>query len=220
MNNPAQHITAMDAGLISCHSCNLLTDSTGRSHEELECPRCGARLHSRKTNSLARTWALVITAFILYVPAMVLPITRVTSLGQVQTDTIMSGVMLFIQTGSWEIALVIFVASIVVPMMKLLILVYLLISVQQKSDMRPNDRAKLYRLTEFVGRWSMVDIYVVAILVALVNLGVIADIDAGPAAFYFAAVVIITIFAARTFDSRLIWDEFNRDASKDNNEES
>ena len=217
MNNPAQHITAMDAGLISCHSCDLLTDSAGQSHKELECPRCGARLHSRKTNSLARTWALVITAFILYVPAMVLPMT---SLGHVQTDTIMSGVILFIQTGSWEIALVIFVASIVVPMMKLLILVYLLISVQRKSDRRPNDRAKLYRLTEFVGRWSMVDIYVVAILVALVNLGVIADIDAGPAALYFAAVVIITIFAARTFDPRLIWDEINRDAPKDNNEES
>ena len=214
MNNPAQHITAMDAGLISCHSCGLLTDSTGQSHEELECPRCGASLHSRKINSLARTWALVITAFIFYVPAMVFPITRVTSLGQVQTDTIMSGVILFIQTGSWEIALVIFVASIVVPMMKLLILVYLLISVQRKSDRRPNDRAKLYRLTEFVGRWSMVDIYVVAILVALVNLGVIADIDAGPAAFYFAAVVIITIFAARTFDPRLVWDEINNDSEK------
>ena len=210
--------------MISCHSCDLLTDNTGQSHEELECPRCGASLHSRKTNSLARTWALVISAFIFYVPAMVLPITRITSLGHVQTDTIMSGVILFIQTGSWEIALVIFVASIIVPMMKLLILVYLLISVQGKSDRRPNDRAKLYRLTEFVGRWSMVDIYVVAILVALVNLGVIADIDAGPAAFYFAAVVIITIFAARTFDPRLIWDEINRDAlkdaPKDNNEES
>jgi paraquat-inducible protein A len=100
-------------------------------------------------------------------------------------------------------------------MMKLLILVYLLMSVQRKSDRRPNDRAKLYRLTEFVGRWSMVDIYVVAILVALVNLGVIADIDAGPAAFYFATVVIITIFAARTFDPLLIWDEI-----KDNSEET
>ncbi len=214
VNNPAQYITAREAGLISCHDCDLLTYSQGRSHEALQCPRCGASLHSRKTNSLARTWALVIAAFIFYVPAMVLPITRVTSLGHVQSDTIMSGVILFIQTGSWEIALVIFVASIIVPMMKLLILVYLLISVQRKSDRRPRDRAKLYRLTEFVGRWSMVDIYVVAILVALVNLGVLADIDAGPAAFYFAAVVIITIFAARTFDPRLIWDMTKNDSEE------
>ena len=197
----------MKAGLVSCHSCDLLSDKEHSGHLPLQCPRCGSSLHSRKTNSLSRTWALVITAFILYVPAMVLPITIVTSLGTVQDDTIMSGVILFIQTGSWEIALVIFVASIIVPVMKLLILVYLLITVQRKSVRRPGDRAKLYRLTEFVGRWSMVDIYVVAILVALVNLGVIADIDAGPAAFYFAAVVIITIFAARTFDPRLIWDE-------------
>ena len=224
MSSSAQHISAMEAGLISCHSCDLLTDGQGKSHQALQCPRCGASMHSRKTNSLARTWALVIAAFIFYVPAMVLPITKVTSLGHVQTDTIMSGVIAGREHGSWEIALVIFVASIVVPMMKLLILVYLLISVQRKSDKRPRDRAKLYRLTEFVGRWSMVDIYVVAILVALVNLGVIADIDAGPAAFYFATVVIITIFAARTFDPRLIWDEINRDAlkdtPKDNSEES
>jgi paraquat-inducible protein A len=199
--------SAMEAGLVSCHSCDLLSDSRGMNQHALQCPRCSASLHSRKTNSLARTWALVIAAFILYIPAMVLPITKVTSLGIVQDDTIMSGVILFIQSGSWEIALVIFVASIIVPMMKLLILVYLLISVQKKSLWRQRDRAKMYRLTEFVGRWSMVDIYVVTILVALVNLGVIADIDAGPAAFYFAAVVIITIFAARAFDPRLIWDD-------------
>ena len=207
MNTTTYNISAMEAGLLSCHGCGLLSHRQDSLHQALQCPRCGASLHSRKSNSLARTWALVITAFILYVPSMVLPITTVASLGAVQSDTIMSGVILFIQSGSWEIALVIFVASIIVPMMKLLILVYLLVSVQRKSQWRPRDRAKLYRLTEFVGRWSMVDIYVVTILVALVNLGVLADIDAGPAAFYFAAVVIITIFAARTFDPRLIWDE-------------
>ncbi|MCK5360399.1 MAG: paraquat-inducible protein A [Gammaproteobacteria bacterium] len=204
-----ENVSAMQAGLVGCHSCDLLSKIKGNDHQMLQCPRCGASLHSRKTNSIARTWALVIAAFIFYVPAMVLPITNVSSLGVSQSDTIMSGVVLFIQTGSWEIALVIFVASIIVPMMKLFILVYLLISVQQKSDKRMRDRAKLYRLTEFVGRWSMVDIYVVTILIALVNLGVIADIDAGPAAFYFAAVVIVTIFAARMFDPRLIWDEMN-----------
>ncbi len=201
-----KNISARDAGLISCHTCELLTDGRGSMQEVMQCPRCGSLLHSRKINSIARTWALVIAAFIFYIPAMVLPITKVTSLGNEQADTIMSGVILFIQLGSWEIALVIFVASIIVPLMKLFIIVYLLISVKRQSHTRQRDRAKLYRLTEFVGRWSMVDIYVVTILVALVNLGVIADIDAGPAALYFAAVVIITIFAARTFDPRLIWD--------------
>lgn len=193
--------------MISCHTCDLLSDSRGQTDHLLQCPRCGDSLHSRKVNSLSRTWALVISAFILYVPAMLLPITIVTSLGKVQSDTIMSGVVLFIQLGSWEIALVIFVASIIVPLMKLIILVYLLISVQRKSYSRQRDRMKLYRLTEFVGRWSMVDIYVVTILVALVNLGIIANIKAGPAALYFSLVVIITIFAARSFDPRLIWDE-------------
>ncbi|MEA1889129.1 MAG: paraquat-inducible protein A [Pseudomonadota bacterium] len=209
MSSLVQGSSALQAGLVSCHSCDLLSQNQHSVHQALQCPRCGADLHSRKTNSIARTWALVIAAFIFYVPAMVLPITKVSSLGTSQSDTIMSGVVLFIQTGSWEIALVIFVASIIVPMMKLLILVYLLVSVQKKSNKGMRDRAKLYRLTEFVGRWSMVDIYVVTILVALVNLGVIADIDAGPAAFYFAAVVIITIFAARMFDPRLIWDEID-----------
>ena len=179
MNDPSYNISAMEAGLLSCHGCGLLSTRQSSLQQALQCPRCGASLHSRKTNSLSRTWALVITALILYVPSMVLPITTVTSLGAVQSDTIMSGVILFIQSGSWEIALVIFVASIIVPMMKLLILVYLLISVKRKSQWRPRDRAKLYRLTEFVGRWSMVDVYVVTILVALVNLGVLADIDAG-----------------------------------------
>lgn len=205
--NTLSGYTAARAGLISCHTCELLTDSRGKTGQRLQCPRCGSSLHSRKVNSLSRTWALVIAALILYVPAMVLPITKVSSLGTEQSDTIMSGVVLFIQMGSWEIALVIFVASIIVPMMKLLILVYLLISVQKKIPGRQRDRTKLYRITEFVGRWSMVDIYVVTILVALVNLGLIADIDAGPAALYFAAVVIITIFAARAFDPRLLWDD-------------
>ena len=118
----------------------------------------------------------------------------------------MSGVIYFVATGMWPIALVIFVASILVPMLKLSILIFLLISVQRKSVWRPKDRTRLYRITEAVGRWSMVDIYVVTILVALVNLGNLATIKAGPGAGFFAAVVVITIFAAMSFDPRLIWD--------------
>ncbi|MCK7474155.1 MAG: paraquat-inducible protein A [Rhodopseudomonas palustris] len=139
-------------------------------------------------------------------PANLLPITVVTSLGKAQADTIMSGVIYFVQEGSWPIAAVIFIASVFVPLMKLAILVYLLVSVQRRSTARLRDRARLYRITEAVGRWSMVDIFVVTILVALVNLGALASIQAGPAAPFFAAVVVVTMFAAMSFDPRLMWD--------------
>ncbi|MGB6280331.1 MAG: paraquat-inducible protein A [Syntrophobacteria bacterium] len=200
-------MTAASASLLSCHSCNLLSKTSGsHGHSHALCPRCGAPLHQRKTNSLTRTWALVIAAFIFYIPANVLPITVVTSLGKTQADTIMSGVIYFMLTGMWPIALVIFVASVAVPLIKLFVLSFLLISVQRKWKWRPKDRTRLYRIAEAVGRWSMVDIFVVTILVALVKLGGLATIDAGPAATYFAAVVVTTIFAAMSFDPRLIWD--------------
>lgn len=209
--------TALKASLFSCRSCHLLSrapvtgvDVTGT------CPRCGERLHYRKPNSISRTWALIMAAFVFYIPANVLPIMHTTSLGKTQSDTILSGVVYFIQTGMWPIALVIFVASVFVPLLKLFILTYLLISVYRKSRWRPRDRTRLYRITEVVGRWSMVDIYVVAILVALVKLQALATIEAGPGAVYFAAVVVITMFAAMSFDPRLIWDsiEENYDRGK------
>jgi paraquat-inducible protein A len=207
-------LTARSASLISCHSCHQLSKAVppGKKFATF-CPRCGARLHSRKPDSIARTWALVIAAFIFYIPANVLPITNVISFGKAQADTIMSGVIYFIQSGSWPIALVIFVASVFVPLMKLFLLSFLLISVQRKSQWRPKDRTRLYRITEAVGRWSMTDIYVVTILVALVKLGSLATIEAGPGAVFFAGVVIITMFAAMSFDPRLIWD-----AQESNNE--
>jgi paraquat-inducible protein A len=199
--------TARNAAQISCHSCHLLCRiNYAKIGDALICPRCGSTLHQRKPNSLKRTWALVVAAFIFYIPANLLPITVVTSLGKEQTDTIMSGVLYFIATGMWPIALVIFVASILVPMLKLIILTFLLITVHRKSAWRPKDRTRLYRIIEAIGRWSMVDIYVVTILVALVNLGNLATIKAGPGAGFFAAVVVITIFAAMSFDPRLIWD--------------
>jgi paraquat-inducible protein A len=170
------------------------------------CPRCGAALHSRKPQSVARTWALVIAAFIFYIPANVLPITKVTSLGATQSDTIMSGVIYFIQTGMWPIAAVIFIASVFVPLLKLFILLFLVISVQRRYSWRPKDRTRLYRITEAIGRWSMTDIFVVTILVALVHLGALANIEAEAGAVFFAAVVVITMLAAMSFDPRLIWD--------------
>jgi paraquat-inducible protein A len=202
-----QVLTARRAGLIACSVCHLLCAAAAeRPAKTPRCPRCGAALHSRKPDSIARTWALVIAACIFYIPANVLPMTTVTSLGMVQSDTIMSGVIYFVQSGSWPIALIIFIASIFVPLLKLFILSYLLISVQQRSHFRPKDRTRLYIITEAVGRWSMLDIFVVTILVALVNLGALATIQAGPAALHFAAVVVITMLAAMSFDPRLIWD--------------
>lgn len=200
-------VSARRLGLVSCHDCHLLSRWPAvSSHQTALCPRCGSELHQRKPNSIAKTWALVITAIIFYIPANLLPMTITSALGNAQADTIMSGVIYFIHSGSWEIALVIFTASIFVPFMKFLILIYLLLSVQFKSIRRPKDRTVLYRITEAVGRWSMVDVYVVTILVALVKLGVLADVEAGPAAIYFAAVVVMTMFAAESFDPRLIWD--------------
>ena len=205
--------TARQLGLLSCHDCHLLSEApSGTTHEHLTCPRCGATLHERKPNSLARTWALVCAATILYIPANVLPMTVTAALGTTQADTIMSGVIYFIHSGSWEIAAVIFIASVFVPLLKLLILVALLVTVQFRSSWRPKDRTMLYRLTEMVGRWSMLDVYVVTILVALVKLGAVASIEAGPAAVYFAAVVVITMIAAESFDPRLIWDALEEDA--------
>lgn len=198
MNRP---VTARSLGLVRCHDCSLLA----AAHLQT-CPRCGAHLHLRKPDSLGRTTALVLAALILYLPANLLPITVTTAIGTRQADTILSGVIYFMQTGSWEIASVIFIASVFVPFAKLIILVLLLVSVRFRWRWRPRDRTVLYRLTELVGRWSMVDIYVVTILVALVRLGAVATIEAGPAAVYFAAVVVLTMFAAESFDPRLIWD--------------
>lgn len=207
-------VSALSVCMTGCHTCDqVVRIDRNHHHQAMSCPRCGARLHPRVHNSLLITWMLVGLAFLFYIPANVLPMTRVVGLGQVQEDTIMSGVIYFIQSGSWYIGLVIFIASVFVPLLKLTLLVYLLISVQRKSQWRPRERARIYRITELIGRWSMVDIYVVTILIALVNLGVLADIDSGPAAIYFAAVVVITIFAAKFFDPRLIWD--NIEARKD-----
>ncbi len=198
--------SAKSLGLLQCHDCHLLIRSEDIPANHAHCPRCGAPLHFRKPDSIARTWALLLAASIMYIPANLLPMTVTTAVGAVQTDTIMSGVIYFIHSGSWEIAAVIFIASIFVPLVKLAILVFLLVSVQRRSKWRPRDRTVLYRITELVGRWSMVDVYVVTILVALVKLGAVASIEAGPAAVYFASVVVLTMLAAESFDPRIIWD--------------
>ena len=170
------------------------------------CPRCRWDLHARKPDSIRRTWALVVASAVLYVPAMALPVSTVTYLGQIQSDTIMSGVAHFVRTGSWHIALVIFVASVMIPVLKLVALALLLVSVQRRWRWRPRERTRIYRLTELVGRWSMVDVFVVTVLIATVRSGELASVEAGPGIAAFAAVVVLTMLAAETFDPRLIWD--------------
>jgi paraquat-inducible protein A len=195
--------TARERGLASCHDCGRLIPLAG-DHDH--CPRCGGHIHLRKPDSLNRAWALLIASAILYVPANLLPITRTEALGNVQSDTIISGVIYFLHHGDWPLALVIFTASVAVPFLKILVLGFLLWTTQRRSTWRPLDRTRLYRITELVGRWSMVDIYVVTILVALVQLGLLAQIRAGPGAVYFALVVVLTMLAAEAYDPRLIWD--------------
>lgn len=200
-------VTAFSAGLVSCHSCHLVCRPVNDDIDRRPlCPRCGASLYQRKPASLARTWALVIAAMIFYIPANMLPVMQTISMGKVQSDTILSGVIYFVLTGSWHIALIIFVASILVPLAKLLVLVYLLLSVQFRSIKHPKDRTRLYHMMEAVGRWSMVDIFAVTVMVGLVRMDAMASVDAGPAGFYFAAVVVLTMLAANCFDPRLIWD--------------
>ena len=204
-------ITARAAGLISCGFCHSLNrrcidESDTTSSLQMHCHVCGSIIHSRIPNSISKTWALVIASLILYVPANVLPIMTVVLWGDGSPDTIMSGVLSLLYSGMWPLALLIFVASIAIPIAKLLILLGLLISVQVHSKWRPVERTQLYRATEFIGRWSMIDIFVIGILVALVQFGEVATVTPGVGALCFAAVVILTMIAAHSFDPRMIWD--------------
>ncbi len=206
-------LTAARSGLMSCHACHQLSRIPRMSIDgEAICPRCEAHVHLRKPNSISRTWALLIAAYILYVPANLLPVMTVISFGKGEADTILSGVKELIHAGMLPIALLVFFASITVPVLKLLTLTFLLLSVQYKSQWRPRERTKLYRITELVGRWSMIDIFMISILIALVKLQAVATIEPGAGAISFAAVVIITMFAAMSFDPRLIWDNIEEKA--------
>lgn len=170
------------------------------------CARCGATVHRRKPDSLARTTAFLLAAVFCYFPANLYPIMQATSLGRAQEDTIVTGVVYLFENGMWPLAAIVFIASVVVPVAKILSLSGLVLSVRLKSRWRPRDRAATYRIIELIGRWSMVDVYVVTILVALVHMGTLANVEVRFGAIFFAAVVVLTIFAAESFDPRLIWD--------------
>ncbi|MCU7646472.1 paraquat-inducible protein A [Pseudomonas piscis] len=200
---------AIDAGIQVCGECHQLNPIDDQ--QPARCSRCRALLHVRRLGSIRRTWALLISAMLLYVPANLLPIMTVSIFGKGAPATIMSGVISLLQLGMIPIALVVFVASIVVPTFKLVGIALLLYSVQRHQPMSARQRIIMYRFIEWVGRWSMLDIFVIAILVALVNFGNLARIEANLGAAAFASVVVLTMLAAVTFDPRLIWDNTHLD---------
>lgn len=201
--------TAASLNLAACHMCCKLA-STDVHH----CPRCGSAMHLRKSDSIQRTLALLITACLLYIPANVFPIMYTDQLGSSEGSTILGGVLLLIHHGSIPIAAVIFIFSVMVPSGKLMAMFYLIWTVERHSPLDPRQRTVMYRVTEFIGKWSMVDVFVVAILVALVHLGGLLVIRPGIAALSFAGVVMVTMVAAESFDSRLIWDRMDEQSSR------
>ena len=194
--------------LSNCHNCHLL--QTVSAEHESSCPRCKAAVHLRKPDSLNRCMALVIAATVLYIPANLLPVMVVSSMGKTEGDTIISGVMYLATTGDLPLAIILFIASICVPTIKLIILYLLLFTVHFKSQWRPKERTQLYRLTEFIGRWSMVDIYVDTLMAAMIQIQGLIVIEVGAGAVAFGAVVVLTILAAKAFDPRLIWDNMEK----------
>ena len=200
--------TAVDAGLLSCLTCGLVSRAPGDG--ELACPRCRAALHFRKPAALLRSWTFLVSAIVLYLPANMLPIMHTESIFGSQSDTILSGIVFLWRTGSWPIAIIVFVASILVPLLKMLALLAILIAVHRGVRRHCEDLGRLYRLLELVGRWSMLDVYVVAILVSLVQLQLLASVTPDKGAVAFGAVVVLTMLATMSFDPRLIWDSGRR----------
>ena len=201
-------LTAMSIGLVSCESCWLLS-RPANVDDPGHCPRCGRHLALRKHHAIQRTWALIIAALICYIPANLLPVMASTTLVSSENDTIISGVVLLYKTGSWHLALIVLIASVVIPLAKIMALAFLLITIQRRSVKEQRERLQLYRLVDFVGRWSMLDVFVVTFTVALIQLQPLMSVQPGAGVLFFASVVVLTLMAAESFDPRLIWDSRN-----------
>jgi paraquat-inducible protein A len=201
--------TALGSNLLVCQSCDLICRPLDNGHDS-DCPRCGEGLHPRKPDSLVRAWTFLALAIVLYIPANTLPALESTTLLSFTSATIMGGVRVFWDDGDYLIASIIFVASIVIPLLKLLAMGILLATTQARSTWLPKRRARLYRIVHAIGRWSMVDIYVGGLLVALVQFNTIGEVSIGPASLPFAMVVILTLFCSLSFDPRLIWDPLDQ----------
>jgi paraquat-inducible protein A len=198
-------LTGMKLGLVLCEACGLLSRPADID-EPGHCPRCDNELSVRGKNAIQRTWALIVAAAICYIPANILPVLNTITTVSTDDDTIMDGVILLYKTGSWPLALIVLIASVVIPLAKLIALSYLLLSVQYRTGGGRHERVRLYRLVEIVGRWSMLDVFVDTFTVALIQLQPLMSVKPGPGVIFFAAVVVLTMIAAQTFDPRLIWD--------------
>ncbi len=198
------------AGAVGCETCGLVSVP---QPEDRHCPRCRSTLHERKPDSVARTWALVIAAAILYIPANYYPVLSVVQLGAGQPSTILGGVEELVTARQYPLALLVFFASIAVPMLKLIGLSIMLVTIQTGRAGWLRDRTRLYHIVRFIGRWSMIDIFMESLLGALVAFGSVITIEPGVGALAFCAVVILTMFAAETFDPRLMWDAAAQRAS-------
>ena len=199
--------TGRNTGLGLCSCCRKLKQLNPHAADiRLHCCRCGSRLHSRIPNSILRTWIFTLIGLVMMVPANIYPVMTVVYLGSGEPDTILSGVIHLAQAGMMPIAILVFIASIAVPLIKLLGIMLLLFSIQGHWHLSQRQCTLLYRVIQFIGRWSMLDLFIISILVTLVDLGAIATINAGSGASAFAGVVVLTLFAALSFDPRLIWD--------------
>jgi len=198
--------TTASLGILACDQCGKLW----KDAEEGECcAHCSATLHARKADSINRTWALLIAASIMYIPANMMPVMITTTFFETHQDTILSGIIFFWVSGEWGLAAVVFIASFLVPLLKLASLFILVISAQRQSSWRRLERARMYRMVELIGRWSMLDVFVVSLLVGLVKMEGFAQITAGVGIVAFGAVVVLTMLASLSFDPRLIWDTRN-----------
>lgn len=201
--NPS-YVKAADRGLAGCHTCGKVSPvSLGN------CPRCGSHLHLRKPASIQNTLALMSAATLLYIPSHLLPIMTVVELGTVTHNTIIGGMMAFWRTGAYPIAIVIFTASILIPLLKIIALSWLCAAATGRVHPSPTTLGKVYWFTELLGRWSMIDIFVVGILVSVVQLGNYMAVTPGPGALAFAGVVVLTMFAAMSFEPRMLWDRLD-----------
>jgi len=197
-----------DRGLAGCHTCGKVSPVIlGR------CPRCGVRLHVRTPNSIQTTLALMAAAITLYIPSHLLPVMTVSELGEITHNTIISGMLTFWRSGAYPIAIVIFTASILIPLLKIAALSWLCAAATGRVHPSPTTLGKIYWITELLGRWSMVDIFVVGILVSIVQVGNYMSITPGPGALAFAGVVMLTMFAAMSFDPRMLWDRLDEISS-------
>lgn len=193
-------------GLWHCECCGLVSQARAQeSHPR--CPRCLFALHGRKPYSLQRTLAFVVAAVLLYIPANLLPVMGTASALGDSEHTLLGGIAELWHAGSWELAVIVFIASIAVPILKIAALAVLLVTAARRSRWRQQERARLYRLVETVGHWSMLDVFVVVVLVGMVQFGAFATVSPEPGLLAFGGVVIATMLAASSFDPRLIWPE-------------